>query len=71
MLYMFRIYAFVTVTVFGFAGVAMLGLKVWDETRSYSRARYAMKRIATGTRENFANSRLSSRSHEAPLSRVA
>ncbi len=71
MLYMFRIYAFVTVTVFGFAGIAMLGLKVWDETHSYARARFAMKRIVAGTRENVANSRIGSQSHEVPLSRVA
>ena len=71
MLYMFRIYAFVTIVVFGFAGFAMLGLKVWDETRSYAYARRAMRRIAIGSHESLANSRANSRSHEASLSRVA
>jgi hypothetical protein len=71
MLYMFRIYAFITIVVFGFAGFAILSLKVWDETRSYAHARLAMRRIATGTREDFANSRPNSRSHDAGLSRVA
>ena len=71
MLYMFRIYAFVTVVVFGFAGLSMLGLKVWDEARTYADARRAMRRIASGHRENFTNSRTPSRSHDAGLARTA
>ena len=66
MLYLFKVYALVTVTVFGCSGFLLLAMLGWREARDYARARQAMRRIANPSfREPLAISRNGSRFHEA------
>jgi hypothetical protein len=71
MRYMFEVYGLVATGVFAEAGVATLTLKVWDEASTYVRARHQMRRIASGNRAQFENSRSASRTHDSGFSRVA
>ena len=72
MLYTLKIYALITIAVFGLAGMFLLSLAALKAAKDYAAATQVMRRIASGGyREPFANSRTISRSHETDSSRVA
>jgi len=62
MFYLLKVYALVSVFVFGCSGMVMLAMLGWQQAREYARARGAMQRIATQNfREPIAISRSGSR----------
>ena len=72
MIYMFKVYTLITVSVFALAGAFILAVVAWNEAKEYALARQAMRRISRGvSREPFVISRLKSRNHHADSLRAA
>lgn len=72
MVYMFKVYTLVAVSVFSLAGALILAFTVWNAAVDYARARHAIRRIASvAARERLAISRTSSRNHSTDSMRVA
>jgi hypothetical protein len=72
MIYMFKVYTLVALSVFGLAGAFTLALVALNEAKQYAVARHAMRRIARGvSRESFVISRTTSRNHSGDSSRAA
>lgn len=72
MIYTFKVYALVTVFVFGLTSVFMFAVFAFREATDYARARVAMRHISSRAfREAVAISRTNSRSHERNSPRVA
>ncbi len=69
MLYMFKVYTLVALSVFGLAGAVMLAFVAWEQAKQYARALQVMRRVAAGAPSaRLVISRVASRNHEsAPL----
>jgi len=71
MVYMFKIYTLVAVSVFSLAGAFILAFIVWNVAVDYARARHPIRRIASvAFRERLAISRPISRNHSTDSMRV-